>query len=242
MSQGNMNRKFCQNIEMERENLGLSQKQMAEKLGLSLSTYKRIITGETEKIDLRVAHRLYKLTGKLSYEFTDESDPHLDLKRKISGLSESQLSFIEGMVDFEKAFASSHADFDDYVSVFIPTGNMEDGMLYDSANIEKVNIAPYRKRYGSAISCGIRITSNHLHPVYNRDDILLISRRPIRDGDTGIFINRDNGRAYIRKFRQTSPCRLEPINDMGTVFIVDDSNKEDMNRWIKFGIVISKIR
>ncbi|MDO4977340.1 MAG: helix-turn-helix domain-containing protein [Eubacteriales bacterium] len=242
MTRFELSRQFAEHMEMERMNLGLTQQQMAGRLDLSLSAYKRIINGTTDKIDLYVIYKLYLVTGKLAYEFTDISDPYLNLKKKIMGLSPIQITYIETLIDFENSFVAKHDDYEDYVTVYVPTGNMEDGMVYDSSNIEKRNIAVYRKRYGSQISCGIRITSNHLHPVYNKDDILLISRKSIRDGDTGIFLNRDTGCAYVRKFYQTSPCRLEPVNGYGETFYVDSTKKEEMDRWIKFGCVIAKIR
>lgn len=242
MKRLDLHRQFAENLEIERERLGLTQKQMADKLELSLSAYKRIITGTTERIDLYLIYRLYELTGKLAYEFTEVSDEYLDIKKKIMGLSPSQLSYIGALVDFEHAFASSHEDYEDYVTVYIPTGNMEDGMVYDSANVEKVNVVDYRRKYGSQISCGIRITSNHLRPVYNKGDVILIARRAIRDGDTGIFINKETGCAYLRKFYQTSPCRLEPVNDFGEVFYVDSDDEKSMDKWIKFGVVIAKLR
>ncbi|MBQ0059090.1 MAG: DNA-binding protein, partial [Lachnospiraceae bacterium] len=105
-----------------------------------------------------------------------------------------------------------------------------------------VNIAGYRRKYGNEITCGIRVTSNHLHPVYLKNDILLISKRPIRDGDTGIFLNTETGCVYLRKFYQTSPCRLEPINGYGETFYVDSDSQEDMGKWIKFGYVLTKMR
>lgn len=233
---------FADGLERIRVELGYSQAKMAKELELSLSAYKRIITYDTERIDVYLAYKIYKMTGKLAYEIVGMSDPYLDIKRKIMGLSPSQLSYIDGIIDFEKAFASSHEDSEDYVTVFVPTGNMADGMIYDSSSVEKVNIAAERKRYGNRISCGIRITSNHLHPAYNQGDILLICREVIRDGDTGVFINKNNGCAYIRKFYQTSPCRLEPVSAYGEVFYVNSEDKKDMDQWIKFGYVITKIR
>lgn len=237
-----MAQEFSVNLEKERIRLGLSQKELADKLELSLSSYKRLINGETERIDLYIAYKLYQLTGKLAYEFLDVSETYLDLKKKIIGLSASQLAFIDAMIDFEKAFSEVHEDADDYITVFVPTGNMEDGMVYDSANVEKINIASYRKKFGNRINCGIKVTSNHLHPVYHVGDILLISKSPIRDGDTGIFINKENGCVYIRKFRQTSPCLLEPITEYGECIAVDGNNAQDMDKWIKFGVVIAKMR
>ncbi|MBQ0059682.1 MAG: helix-turn-helix transcriptional regulator, partial [Lachnospiraceae bacterium] len=220
MTRFEMSQKFAEMLEKERVKMGLSQKQMAQKLDVSLSTYKRIVSGTTDKIDLYLLYKLYLATGKLAYEFTDFSDPVLELKKKIAHLSPSQMSFIESLIDFETAYAASHEDAEDYVTVYIPTGNMEDGMIYDSVNIEKVNIAGYRRKYGNEITCGIRVTSNHLHPVYLKNDILLISKRPIRDGDAGIFLNTETGCIYLRKFYQTNPCRLEPINGYGETFYV----------------------
>ncbi len=242
MTRMEMSKQFADNLEIERVRIGLTQKQMAEKLEMSLSAYKRIITYDTEKIDLYLIYKLYKLTGKLAYEFTDITDPYLSVKKKLMGLSFSQLSYVEAIIDFENAFKDSHADFEDYITVYIPTGNMEDGMIYDSANIKKLRVPDFRSKYGIKVSCGVQVTSNHLHPVYNKGDIILITKRPIRDGDTGIFFNRENGCVYIRKFYQTSPCRLEPINEYGEAFYVDSNNKKDMDKWIKFGTIISKLR
>ena len=238
-----MIKRFAINIERERFNRGLSQAKMAQKLDMSLASYKRLITCSVEKIDLYTAYRLYQLTGKLAYEFLDVSgNSVLDVKSKIVGLSPSQLSFIDGLIEFEKSFAATHPDHEDYVTVYIPTGNMEDGMIYDTSNVEKLNISSYKSKYGNIIHCGIKITSNHLHPAYNKGDVLLISRQAIRDGDTGVFINKNTGCAYVRKFHQTSPCMLEPISSYGETIYVDDTNPADMNRWIKFGYVITKVR
>ena len=74
---------------------------------------------------------------------------------------------------------SSHTE--DLISVLIPTGNMTDGMILDSYNVEKLDVSNYRKAFGDALHIGIRITSNHLHPVYNKGDILLISLTVIVD-------------------------------------------------------------
>lgn len=237
-----INRNFADNLEIERSKLGLSQKEMADKLELSLSAYKRLINLTTAKIDLFTTYKLFLLTGKLMYEFMGISDASSSLKKKVMELSPMQVAYVDSMVDFEIEFAKHHGDADDFVSVYIPTGNMEDGMVYDSSNVEKVNIAEYRNKYGNKITCGIKITSNHMHPVYNLGDILLISKRPVRDGDTGVFINKENGCAYIRKFHQTDPCSLEPLNDYGETFFVSSRDKTGMDNWIKFGVVITKIR
>lgn len=242
MTRFEINENFAENLEKERVRLLLSQKEMASKLELSLSAYKRIINLTTSKVDLLMLYKLYLLTGKTLYELLGVSDQLISLNKKLMSLSPQQMSFIESVVDFENAFKQNVENVEEYISVFIPTGNMQDGMIYDSSNVEKVNIAEYIAIYGNKINCGIKITSNHLHPVYNLGDILLISKRPIRDGDTGVFINKENGCAYIRKFHQTNPCSLEPLNDYGETFYVNSKDKNGMDNWIKFGVVVAKLR
>lgn len=234
---------FLNNLEKERICENLSQANWAEKLGMSLSSYKRLISGETSKIDLMTAFKMYELTGKMAFELGEQFDSTLDVISKLKKLSPRQLKFIDSIIDFETDFATHiKDDIDDYISVIIPTGDMHDGMIYDSANIEKFNLKNTRIRLNEEIHYGLKVTSNHLHPAYNLDDILLISRCPIRDGDVGIFLNNHTQRVYVRKFHQTAPCLLEPINNYGATFTVDSNNKDDMDKWCKLGKVISKIR
>lgn len=159
---------FIDNIEKERVRLNLTQAQMAQKLDMSVSNYKKLIAGQYRRPNLFLAQRLYELTGKLLFEFFDFDSPKLNAISKFMKLSDTQRSFIEGIIDFELAFSMTEEEnTDDYLTVLIPTGNCEDGMIWDSANVRKVNIAPYRKRYGSQINAGVEVTSNHLTPVYH---------------------------------------------------------------------------
>ena len=239
---------FISNLEKERVSLGLTQHEMASKLGMSVSGYKKMVLGKTSRIDLALAQPLYQLTGKFVFELCGDTSPDLIAYSKFRALSPYQKNFIADLIDFETSFTENYtASFkeekpENYLSVLVPTSNVEDGMLWDSVNITKVNAAPYRQLFGADLHCGILITSNHLHPVYHTGDILLISRRAPRDGDVAIFVNKEEGRAYLRKFRQTNPCLLEPINDYGLTFEVDPYNEQDMDKWIKFGCVLTKMR
>lgn len=228
---------FLLNVERQRSALGLSQKDFAAKLGLTLSSYKRFISGSTSHIDILAVVKLQQLTGFSLAEFTGAEDPDADTLRRYRSLSPTQKAFIKAMVDFEAGFKPVGRS--KYITVLIPTGNVADGMIYDTANVERVKISSV---LNDKAHFGVKITTNHMHPAYNNGDILLVSREPIRDGDVGIFIDNTTSRAYIRTFRQTVPCRLEPINNLGEVFTVDPEDLNDMARWIKFGKVLSKIR
>ncbi len=236
---------FIDNLEIERARMQLTQEQMARKLEMSTSNYKKIISHDTEKMDIYTAYLMYHLTGKLLCEMCGEREPVMENLRRMKVLSNSQLDFIRNIVDFEIEFAKitgSEGEIEDFTTMMIPVGNVEDGMIWDSVNVKKINVAQYRKKFGSELHCAIQITSNHLHPVYMKGDVLLVSRRAPRDGDTGIFIKKETGRAYLRRFLQTNPCQLVPINELGETFYVNPDNAEDMSKWIKYGIVLTKMR
>lgn len=233
-------RNFIINMEQERVQCGYTQPQMAERLGMSASGYKKMAAGETSRIDLYTAFQMHKLTGKYISELCGESNMDLETFHCYRYLTPSQKAFVNSIIHFEKDFLEKTPNTPEYISVLVPTGSSEDGMILDSANIIKVNAATYMRKFGRDLHCGILITSNHMHPVYHMGDILLISKRPPRDGDTTILINKEEGRAYLRRFRQTSPIRLEPLNNYGMIFQIND--EAEMNQWICFGCVLTKMR
>ncbi len=97
---------FIDNIEKERVRLNLTQAQMAQKLDMSVSNYKKLIAGQYRRPNLFLAQRLYELTGKLLFEFFDFDSPKLNAISKFMKLSDTQRSFIEGIIDFELAFST----------------------------------------------------------------------------------------------------------------------------------------
>lgn len=233
---------FTLNVEKERLRQKLTQEQMAKKLGLSLSGYKKMISGATTKIDLYTALLLHNMTGKWIFELIEEHEDNTEIILKLRELSSFQKNFIKGILDFEISFSSSHENADDYITVFVPTVNMEDGMFCDSSNWIKVNAASYRKRFGENLYCGIKVTSNHLNPVYHLGDILLICRDSIHEGDTGIFFNKENGMVYVRKVSPSYSWILEPINGLGETFTIDSLDKTASEKWIHFGYILAKMR
>ena len=110
---------FIDNIEKERVRLNLTQAQMAQKLDMSVSNYKKLIAGQYRRPNLFLAQRLYELTGKLLFEFFDFDSPKLNAISKFMKLSDTQRSFIEGIIDFELAFQMTEEEnTDDYLTVF----------------------------------------------------------------------------------------------------------------------------
>lgn len=233
---------FITSMERERVRRGYTQPQMAARLGLSASGYKKIIAGETSKIDLYTAYQVYKLSGKFIFELCGENSAELEAFQDYRSLTSSQKAFVNNIIQFERSFQEKNTAVEEYISVIVPSGVAEDGMIWDSANVIKVNASPYIHKFGRNLHCGILITSDHLQPVYQMGDILLVSRRPPRNGDTGIFINKEEGRAYLRRYRQTNTIRLEPVNEYGVVIELSSSDMSDEGKWLKLGCILTKMR
>ena len=117
---------FANNLEIERMNLDISQAEMADRLGLSLSTYKRIINNETSKIDIYTAYRLYEFTRKSFLEYANDLDEYINISKKIHNLSKSQLNVLNSFVDIQLSCQDCKSDSEKFIPLFIPTGNMED--------------------------------------------------------------------------------------------------------------------
>ena len=233
---------FAVNVEQERIRLGYTQTDFARKLGISLSTYKNIISHRESNINVEIIPKLYEITGMFVSEFFGCQNRELELLRSYRQLSERQKAYIDALIEYEIALKGSVDETDDYLEVIVPTGNMEDGMILDSAYAERVACPKFMAKYGTEVRCGIRITSNHLHPVYVKGDVIGIIRRPPRDGDTVIIINCDARQAYCRIYNPGSPNRFIPVNGYGETFEIDSDSREDMSHWVLFGIVASVIR
>lgn len=237
------NETFLTNLEIERTRLGKTQKEFADLLCMSLSNYKKLIAGDVVKIPkYEIAHALYNYTNKTIYELCEDDADEVELIKHYRNLSPQMKRNILAIMELEEAISVKESGSGEMIPCYTLTGNMVDGMMFDSSNIEFIDVLNHQKFFANSIDCAIRITSNHYHPVYHLGDILLIHQTAPRDGDTGIFIDSQTNKLYIRKFKQTQPCELIPVNGLGRTFYVDSYNQADMNRWIKFGYVLTKMR
>lgn len=226
---------FAVNIERERIRLNLTQSEMARELDMSLSAYKNIITEVTSNVSLYTLHLVHKLTGKYAFELLGYCVPEAEMLSHFRQLNQHQKTYLCMVAEVERSLSAAGSN---ELTVLVPTTNMEDGMIWDACTYESVQINGH---YPLA-DCAVKVTSNHLHPAYIQGDIILVQRRPPREGDVGIFIQVSTGRAFLRKFHQGNPCLLEPINGYGKTFKVYPDNPESMADWIKFGCVISRLR
>lgn len=238
---------FSASLENERFRLGLSQLEMAKALDLSLSSYKRFVSRETHRVDAHTVYRLSQLTGKTFLELCGEPHPLHETYALLRKVSEPQLRFLHSMIAFEAEFVEhlqkqpDSGSPDDYTTLLSPCGMMCDGMICDAFSYDKIRVDTYRELFKERIDCALRVTGDSFAPFYYTDDILLISRSPVRDGDVGVFVNKLTGLLYIRRLHRMEPLRLEPLTYHGQPILIG-SDADFLSHWIEFGHVLTKIR
>ena len=215
-------------IEEKRNLCGLSQEKMARELGMPLTTYKTMLNGSMVNLPISVVLKAEKLTNLNAYELIGAENEDLKMLKDFRNIPEHTRNAIRSIIEVEWELSSAipKCDEEHRTTCFAVTGNMEDGMYFDSSSYETIDVANHVHFFHESIDCAIKITSNHFHPVYHMGSILLIHKSAPRDGDTGIFIHKPTSRLYIRRFRQTNPCELISLNGMGSTIFVNSMMKK----------------
>ena len=120
---------FVLSMEQYRLENEWTQAQMAEKLELSVSGYKKIISGETKRIDMQVAYNLHMLTGQLLSELCGVDSPELSIHQKIRKLTKEQRDHLEHMIDSQLAVQAKVEPEDGCVTLYVPTANITEKIM-----------------------------------------------------------------------------------------------------------------
>lgn len=180
-------------------------------------TLRSIIYGKSQDVKLSTMTKiadvlncaLDELAGRSPY-----SEEELEIFERLHRLSGHSLRKMEFILNFEEETTlqpSIHGT--QKIPIYLPTGNMKDGMFYDSSSIEFLDISNYPHELRNEADFGIKIISPHYEPVYYINDILLLSKKRTPEfNDTILYID-SAGRLYIRKYSQIG---LEPVNDFGS--------------------------
>ena len=87
------------NLEKDRISKNYSQAAWAEIIGMSLSSYKRLISGASTKIDILTIFKIYELTGKTLLELAEQRNEVINTVLKLNYLSTQQLKFINYIIE-----------------------------------------------------------------------------------------------------------------------------------------------
>ena len=92
---------FAHNIEEERKSLDFTQVLFSKMLGVSVSTYKNIVSRKTNNLDVFLALRLSELTHKSIPDLLGYSSKEYEVLGKYRQLTDRQRAYILGKMDYE---------------------------------------------------------------------------------------------------------------------------------------------
>jgi DNA-binding Xre family transcriptional regulator len=210
-------------IQLFRNNLrlGLQEKKMtlnalAVQSDLSEDTLRSVVYGKSKDIKLST---VIKIADVLDCSLDDLvgrsycSETEREIHKRIHNLSPHSLSAVRDFAKMEEDLTLVHSTAGKItVPVFIPIGNMKDGMYCDSYHMYPLDLTEYPKVLQEDADFGVKLLTEYYAPVYRLNDVLLFScKRPPEYNDIVLYYDK-SGRLYLRKYLET---HLEPLNGFG---------------------------
>lgn len=207
---------FRQNLRDTLQKSKISLSYLSAQADISEDTLRSIIYGKSQDIKLssilKIAHvldcSLDSLIGRSLYSIQEEN-----MIKQLRNLSEHSLRTVQVLINLEeKTTLQNSGTGKETISVFIPTGNMKDGIFYDNSRFESLDITNYPQELKNKLAFGMKIISPHFEPIYFMNDILLLSLDSAPEVNDIVLSVNDEGRMFLRKL---TPFGLEPINRFG---------------------------
>lgn len=227
---------FVTRIEEERIKRNWKQHEIAQKIDMSVSGYRKMISGKTDTVSLYTAYKASVLFDIPMVSLCTGS-VRMGLINKIQTMPESVCNRIDYYLECESKILNSYQELDvqsKYVDVLIPTGFMRDGMQVNSYTVDKILI---KDIYDEEIHKGLLVSENSYVPAYAKGDVLLINETMARNGDIVLLLYAPTRRFYIRKLvirDDYFECR--PVSGRGDNFII---TQEERKQWIDVGHVVA---
>ena len=208
---------FRQNLRDKLQKSKISLNYLSAQADISEDTLRSIIYGKSQDIKLssilKIARvldcSLDSLIGRSLYSIQEEN-----MIKQLRNLSEHSLRTVQVLIDLEeKTSLHNSTTGRETICVFLPTGNMKDGIFYDNSRFETLDITDYPKELKNEIAFGLKILSSHFEPVYFMNDILLLSHHNAPEVNDIVLCVNNEGRMFLRKL---TPFGLEPVNRFGS--------------------------
>lgn len=229
---------FIENLEYERTVRGWTQAEMAKKLELSVSGYRKMISGQTGSIALYTAYKAACIFGIPILTLCGSRDYKDEVVQKLYNAPNNVLQRVEYYLDYTKKLSDyqikqSHEENGlRELDVITLQGFMHDGMWMASRSICK-KLVP--NRYGDRMIQGVKVTENTFLPMYAKGEVLVVEEAPARCGDVVILIHLKTMRIYLRKLVYNKEYEMHPINGRGEIIKITKDNREE---WFDYGHVI----
>jgi len=222
--------KFHEKIKQLRLERGLSQIELANKIGVAKSTYSLYESGKREPDVLKIKKIAAALntTGDellgTSIKNNELSKEAMSLAEKYDSLDDRGKSVVKALVNHEYEFLQTlknkyKEEFACETNIIpmkrqIPLSHLPTsagtGVYLDSSNYELIDI--YDVPETKAANFAVRISGDSMEPEYFDGDIALVKQQPcVEDGEVGVFILNNEG--YIKKcVTKNDKCYLVSLN------------------------------
>lgn len=205
---------------------------------LSEDTLRSIIYGKSQDIKLSTIIKIAdvfecSIDDMIGHPiYTEEERSTISRMRRLCERSKRSVQFI---LDFEeKTTLCKSMQGKDIIMVYLPTGNMNDGMFFDSFSTEELDISEYPDLIKENTAFALKVITSHFEPIYYPNDILLFSHKSLPEyGDITFYLDH-NQRIYIRKYTEKG---LEPINEFGETI-----PPEQYNKYTSMGVVLRVVK
>lgn len=228
---------FVKRLEEERIKRGWKQYEVAERLGMSLPGYRKMIAGHTESISLYTAFMASTLFDMSMLSFCAEST-RMEIIDKLQKVPDSVCDRVNYYLTNEEKAYQFYRNLQvkqKVIDVLKFPRFMKDGMQIDSYLVEKHVI---KDIFDEEIHKGIYVSENSYIPVYGKGDILLINENMARNGDITLLLHAKTRRFYLRKLLIKDEFECHPINGRGEIFVIPQAERKE---WIDCGHVVAAV-
>lgn len=210
---------------------------MAESAGISEDTLRSMVYGNAKDAKLSTVVKiadslrctLDELIGRNIYTKKEK-----DIMDQIKTLPRETLNLIDKLVKFEKESLLNNSKTNkEFVTMFILNGCMKDGMYYDGASIELLDISEYPQVLKRDVSVAVKVLSNQLEPICHMNDVILLTAKKPEYDDIVIYVDKAE-RVYIRKY---TILGLEPLTNTGDIIFAKEAKD-----YTPIGVILKRIR
>lgn len=228
---------FRNNLRMKLQEKKLTLNALSMRSDLSEDTLRSIIYGKSQDIKLSTLVKIADVLQCTLDELIDRSTyspTEQKIIKQIHQLSDRSFRTIEYVVTLEEKYMLMKSSKGlEYIPIFTPVGNLQDGMYYDANIIDNLDITDYPSALKKIIDFGIRIQTENYEPIYHPNDILLFSKKNNpRYHDIVAYVN-INGQIYIRKYTELG---LIPINGYGEIIPT-----KNLDQYTPLGVVVKTV-
>lgn len=220
------------------QNRKLTLNALAIQADMSEDTLRSIIYGKSQDIKLstfiKIANvlncSLDNLAGRSFYSLQDQN-----MINRLANLPERSFNVINFVLQLEEqSILQKSSNGKDIIQVFLPTGNLKDGMHYDCFLSESLDISEYPPSIKNNTDLGIKIITRNYEPVYHPNDILLLSQKRMPEYNDIVLYIDNEGRLYIRTYTENY---LLSINGFGKRIPT-----KDFKKYKAMGVVLKVVK